>query len=218
MGIIMTESSTDNVRNERQKTKDGKCKESDNSSPERWTVIDYQTQLFQHHNVDKGLAIGSVQVRNPVSLFLSVPLLHVYLSDFVFLILELVLDFPELSFLFAFDELLFSLGRQVVSETHSQSIADEDWDSDGEYVRGRGSCSDTTQNDGKGINNAIQASVDGRFKVLANLDMFLFVWGMLWVRLADSVCAEERLFVSVWHVLFGYFCWVLIKNKYVKMD
>lgn len=110
MRIIMAEPSSDDVGYQRQQSKNGKGEESDDSSPQGWAIIDYEPKLLQHHDVDEGLAVGGVKVGDAVGLLLGVAFLDVDFNDLVFLILELVLDLPELSFLLAFDELFLRFG------------------------------------------------------------------------------------------------------------
>lgn len=201
----MSETSPDNVRNQRQQSKNSKGEKSYNSSPKWRAIVDHQSKFLEHHNVDKGLAVRCVQVWDSVSLLLSVTLCDVDLSDFVFLILKSVLNFPKLSFLFTLDELLFSFGRQVISKAHSQSIANEDWNSDGKNVSGFSSRSDTSQDDSHCIDNTVESTVHRRLEVFTCLNVLFFVR----IGIVDSVCAEERLFLGGLHCLV--LLWFLFK-------
>ena len=209
--IVMSETSTDNVRNQGQKSENCKSKKCHYSTPKWWTIVHDKSKFFQHHDVDKGLIVGRVQVWDSVRLFLSVPFLHVNLPDFVLLILQPMLNLPKLSFLLALYKLLFRFGRQVISETHSQSIANENWNSNCKNVGRLSSCSDTSQNDGQCIDDTIQTTVHWRFQVFTSFNVFFFVRSKCFV---DSVCAEEGLFLGACvHWFYDDFC-----SRFIKLQ
>ena len=211
VSVLSFIASTDNEGDQGQKSKNCKSEKCHYPTPKWWTIVHDKTKFLQHHNVDKSLIVGRIQIWDSVRLFLSVPFLHVNLSDFVLLILQSVLNLPKLPFLLALYKLLFGFGRQVISEAHSQSIANQNWNSNCKNVARISSCSETSQNDGQCIDDTIQTSIHGRFQVLTSFNVFFFVRCKCFV---DSVGAEERLFLGAClHWFYDDFCSRFIKYK-----
>lgn len=134
-------------------------------------IFNDQAQLFKHHNVDKSLLIGRVEVSNLVRVLQIETLGKVDVNDLFFLIVQEIINFIKLPLLLRFD--IFDLGKswKVVTEAHTDSITNYSTDAEGEDAIGWLVGWDTTEDDEEGIDAAIEATVDEGLQVLSCVDM-----------------------------------------------
>lgn len=115
-GIWLGDAPGDEVGNSRKSSQHHEGNQSGNSALEGLDVIDYdQSQLLEHHDVDKGLFVGGNEIGDSGAVVDGETFLGVDVDDFLLLVVEQMLNLIPLSLLLSFNVLDFSLGREVVS-------------------------------------------------------------------------------------------------------
>ena len=70
-------------------------------------------------------------------------------------------NFPELSLFLSANELFLSLCRKIVSKAHSQSISNDHWEANRQNISGGSSWSDPSSDNGQGVDDPIESTIDG---------------------------------------------------------
>jgi hypothetical protein len=124
------------------------------------------------------LGVGGVEFGDSVGLFECEILLEVDVDDLFDLVVVEVFDFVQLSFLLFLYVTDFGASGEVVTQTHSQAVADDCCDAESEDGACGGSGGDAAEDDDEGVDAAVEAAVDQGLQVLSGLDV-AFLMGLL---------------------------------------
>lgn len=138
-------------------------------------VNNHKPQLLKHHDVDEGLLVGGDEVRNPIGVVDGESLGEIDVDDFLFLLVDQVLDLVHFAGLFRLDVLDLRSGGEVVAEAHPDAVADDGRDAEGHDFLGGFVGGDAGEDDDEGVDGAVESAVDEGLEDVPGVDVVFLV-------------------------------------------